>query len=90
MIEKKIFVYDGKSGEIREIIDKQNGHKGSIYSLSFNNDGSQFITCSADKTTKLWDFEKGASFTVCQKRNFQIFDFWKFLKKFFSKNIPKT
>jgi len=55
--DKKIFVYDGLTGEfVREIKCK---HKGSIYAFDFNDDGSQFVTVSADKTAKIWDFEKG-------------------------------
>lgn len=65
--DKKIIVYDGKTGEIKQEIcsgkkqdiKKLKHHKGSIYAVSFNKDGSKFATCSADKTVKIWDFKEG-------------------------------
>eukprot|EP00462_Mataza_sp_D1_P001563 CAMPEP_0175095638 /NCGR_PEP_ID=MMETSP0086_2-20121207/4274_1 /TAXON_ID=136419 /ORGANISM="Unknown Unknown, Strain D1" /LENGTH=594 /DNA_ID=CAMNT_0016368923 /DNA_START=84 /DNA_END=1868 /DNA_ORIENTATION=- len=64
----KIVVYDGKDLlKVREIEDKENAHAGAIYSFCFNSDGTKFVTCGSDKTTKVWDFEKGAveaTFTV--------------------------
>lgn len=47
---------------MREIADgkgKNNQHKGSIYEISFSKDGKHFVTSSADKTCKIWNFESG-------------------------------
>ena len=64
-------MFDGKEGKkIREIADKKNGHKGSIYEVCWAPDGKSFVTCSADKTCKVWDYESGAvthTFKPCDK-----------------------
>jgi len=44
---------------LRAIEDKKNGHKGTIYEISWAPNGKQFMTASADKTCKVWDFETG-------------------------------
>lgn len=55
----KIFVYEAKElTKTREISDEK-GHDGAIYSFCFNGNGTRFVTCGADKTCKIWDFEKG-------------------------------
>lgn len=55
--DKKIVVYDGKTGEkLRE----WDGHKAGIYGLSWSPDGKSFVTCSADKTAAVWDAATGA------------------------------
>jgi WD repeat-containing protein 1 (actin-interacting protein 1) len=48
-------VYDATTGEIKQKKDKV--HTGSIYSLAFFDSGKKFVTCSADKTLKVWAFE---------------------------------
>mmetsp|Transcript_25474 Transcript_25474/g.37581 ORF Transcript_25474/g.37581 Transcript_25474/m.37581 type:complete len:625 (+) Transcript_25474:69-1943(+) len=51
--DKKIQLYDGKTGEPNgEIVD---AHAGSIYSVSTTPDSAKMLTTSADKTAKLWD-----------------------------------
>merc|ERR1719229_100952 len=61
--DKKILVFDGKTGKkLRQIADgkgKNGEHKGSIYEISFSSDGKHFVTASADKTCKVWDYESG-------------------------------
>ena len=53
--DKKIQMYDGKTGEpTRDVV---NAHGGSIYSAAFTADSSKLLTSSADKTVKLWDVE---------------------------------
>ena len=37
------------------IAEKQNAHSGAILSVNFNNDGSQIVSGSSDKTIKVWD-----------------------------------
>eukprot|EP01032_Pedospumella_encystans_P007894 gene7894-9411_t len=63
--DKKIQVYDGKTGEPSGEIP--NAHAGGIYSVSFSPDSAYFITASADKTVKLWNAESLAleqTFTI--------------------------
>ena len=36
------------------IAEKQNAHSGAIFSVNFNNDGSQIVSGSSDKTIKVW------------------------------------
>lgn len=52
--DRVIVVYDGKTGEY--IKKLENAHNGGIFGISWYKD-SQFATCSADNTVKLWDVE---------------------------------
>eukprot|EP00494_Astrolonche_serrata_P026533 UN26795 len=56
--DKNISVIDGKTGELVCILDipKKDKHTGSIYSLAWNADGTQFATAAADKTIRVWEF----------------------------------
>ena len=51
--DKKICLMDSSTGDI--ILEKENCHTGSIYSISWWEDGSKFVTCSADKTVRIWN-----------------------------------
>jgi WD40 repeat protein len=55
--DKKICVFDGKTGEFKkEIAD---AHGGGIYSCSWCSDNKRLLTASADKTCKIWDIDAG-------------------------------
>ena len=56
--DRKIWLYDGKTGEARGQIG-ENEHKGSIFSVSWSTDSKRFATSSADQTVKIWDVEAG-------------------------------
>ncbi|ANZ75511.1 BA75_02996T0 [Komagataella pastoris] len=43
----------------RSLLQGYHGHTKPVKDISFNNDGTQFISCSYDKTVKLWDTETG-------------------------------
>ncbi|ETO19795.1 WD40 repeat-containing protein [Reticulomyxa filosa] len=58
-MKKMILVFDGKEGKKLREIQCKDGHKGSVYEVSWSADGKEFITASADKTVKLWDYEAG-------------------------------
>ena len=55
-------IKDDKDSIDKEFADgkgKDNQHKGGIYAVSWSPDGKQFLTSSADKTCKIWDYESG-------------------------------
>jgi pre-mRNA-processing factor 17 len=43
----------------RELLRSYSGHMKSCNDVSFNNDGTEFLTASYDRTMKLWDTETG-------------------------------
>lgn len=58
--DNKIFLFDGKTGEkMAELASKEDGHTGAIYSFAWSPDSKHIVTCSADKTAKVWDVENG-------------------------------
>jgi len=56
--DKKICFFDGKTGEFKkEIVD---AHSGGIYGCAWSSDNRRLLTCSADKSCKIWDAETSA------------------------------
>lgn len=56
----KVFLYEGKESElIGEIQDAggKNAHGGGIYAISWANTSKSLLSCSGDKTCKVWDIE---------------------------------
>ena len=43
----------------RELLRTYNGHSKSVTDITFNNDGTQFLSASYDRQMKLWDTETG-------------------------------
>ncbi|KAI8492780.1 WD repeat-containing protein 1 [Branchiostoma belcheri] len=56
----KGFIYDGKTAELIGELGGGKAHDGGIYGCSWSPDSSQLITCSGDKTVKLWDMEQNS------------------------------
>jgi len=59
--DKNGFVYDGKSGDRKLALadEKNGGHKGGIYAVSWKADSAQVLTASGDKTAKIFDANTG-------------------------------
>lgn len=51
--DKLIQLYDGKTGD--RVGELPTEHEGSVFSLSWSDDGSKILSASGDKTCKLWD-----------------------------------
>lgn len=51
--DKRIQLYDGKSGEPTRTISESD-HAGSIFGVSWSADSKSFVTCSADQTVRIW------------------------------------
>lgn len=56
--DKKICLYDGKTGEFTGSIG-DGVHTGSIFGVSWSPDSKSFATASADQTVRVWDVEAG-------------------------------
>lgn len=53
--DKKACVYDGKTAEFLGVLGGETSHNGGIYSVDFNDDGSEVLTVSGDKTARIWN-----------------------------------
>jgi WD40 repeat protein len=70
--DSKIFLFNGETGEkVKEIGgEKKEAHTGSIFEASWSPDSKSLLTCSGDKTAKIWDVESGhckTTFTINKK-----------------------
>jgi WD40 repeat protein len=60
----KAFLYDGKTGDKTGQLGGDAAHGGTIFSCSWSDDGKSLLTCSADRTVKLWDVGTQTSTTT--------------------------
>jgi len=64
--DRRIQIYEGKTGECEDVIEHGEGHTGSIYSCAFSPGSDKLATCSADKSVKIWDMEsKDLEVSIC-------------------------
>ncbi|KAI8615598.1 WD40-repeat-containing domain protein [Chytriomyces sp. MP71] len=54
-MDAKIFLFDGKTGDLVGEFSSDNGHTGGILSISWNKEGTQLLSVSSDTTAKIWD-----------------------------------
>ncbi|KAL9902849.1 actin-interacting protein 1 isoform X3 [Glossina fuscipes] len=52
----KVFLYDGTTSDLVGEFGNP-AHKGGVYAVAWKSDGTQLLTCSGDKTCRLWDVE---------------------------------
>lgn len=52
----KVFLYDGATAELVGEVGSP-AHKGGVYAVAWKPDGTQLLTCSGDKTCRLWNVE---------------------------------
>lgn len=52
----KVFIYDGATSDLVGEVGSP-AHKGGVYGVAWKPDGTQLLTCSGDKTCRLWDVE---------------------------------
>jgi hypothetical protein len=50
-------------------ISELNGHKQLIESIGFSPDGKYAISCSADSSLRIWDFNSGKLKNICEHNN---------------------
>ena len=53
--DKGIHLFEGQSGDLKHSFPME--HTGGVYGVSWSGDGKNFMTCSGDKTVKIWDVE---------------------------------
>jgi WD40 repeat protein len=58
--DKKIFVYDGKSGEVTKELTSDNGHTGGIIAFAWSPNDKEILTVAMDQSAKVWDVESGS------------------------------
>lgn len=52
----KAYIYDGVSSDLVGEVGSP-AHNGGVYGVAWSPDGKQLLTCSGDKTSRLWDVE---------------------------------
>uniref|UniRef100_UPI00398EB143 WD repeat-containing protein 1 n=1 Tax=Pristiophorus japonicus TaxID=55135 RepID=UPI00398EB143 len=60
----KIFIYDGKDGNLICALGEVKAHNGGVYAVSWSPDDTQLLSASGDKTVKIWDVETNSAVTT--------------------------
>jgi WD repeat-containing protein 1 (actin-interacting protein 1) len=61
--DRKIWLYDGKTGEPKSQIG-EGVHTGGIFGVAWSKDSKKFVTASADQTVRIWDVEASKNVTT--------------------------
>eukprot|EP00475_Leptophrys_vorax_P042069 TRINITY_DN79392_c0_g1_i1.p1 TRINITY_DN79392_c0_g1~~TRINITY_DN79392_c0_g1_i1.p1 ORF type:complete len:610 (-),score=143.91 TRINITY_DN79392_c0_g1_i1:33-1862(-) len=62
--DKKIVLYEGKTGEVIKEIEDPEGHSGGIIAFAWSPDNTEILTVSADQTSKIWNVGEGKVITT--------------------------
>eukprot|EP00160_Parvularia_atlantis_P006594 Unigene1576_Nuclearia_a/m.4892 Unigene1576_Nuclearia_a/g.4892 ORF Unigene1576_Nuclearia_a/g.4892 Unigene1576_Nuclearia_a/m.4892 type:complete len:601 (-) Unigene1576_Nuclearia_a:89-1891(-) len=62
--DSKIILFNGATGEKVAELKGSAPHTGSIYSCYWSPDSASLLTCSADRTVKVWDVAAGTATTT--------------------------
>lgn len=55
--DKKIYVYNGETGEKVGKMKPADKHEGSVFGVDFSPDGAKLVSCGGDRALKVWDCE---------------------------------
>lgn len=66
--DKKVVIYNSEDGAVLQTLAGKapvfkKGHKGGVYGCAWTSD-TEVLTCSADKTARLWNVESGETVSI--------------------------
>lgn len=64
--DSKLFLYEGKEGELLKEFDKPEGIAGSLWAAAWSPDSAQVVTAGGDRKLRVWGREAGAQLAEAQ------------------------